>query len=118
MLDFISDDPESTDKYNRFPVSTSWGFDYDFGTDDIHDGSPSESYADLFLLRKKLLDSGVYDSRKANNPFTKDHLDKFIKQNKDKIRLFDNFSPEDIIWMMNNVAQNYKKIKNPNIDFA
>ena len=84
------------------------------GTDDLHDASPSESYADLFLLRKKLLDSGVYDIRKANNPFTKQHLEQFKKKNKDKIRLFDNFSDEDIIWMMNNVAQNNMNNNNQN----
>jgi len=81
VLNFISDDKNDVSEYNRKPVTKSWSFNYNYnlGTDDLHDASPSESYADLFLLRKKLLDSGIYDSRKANNLFKQKHLDKFKK---------------------------------------
>ena len=112
-LDLLSDD-EERQSYEKSP-SFNYYLNYQGGyldgvSESLHDGTPTESYADLFLLRKKLLDSGVYDIRKANNPFTKQHLEQFKKKNKDKIRLFDNFSDEDIIWMMNNVAQNNSKL--------
>lgn len=110
-LDLISND-EDIKNYERNPSFTYYvqyqGGYLDGLSDSLHDGTPTESYADLFILKKKLLDLGIYDVRKANNLFTVEHLKKFKKQNKDKIRLFDNFSDKDIIWMMNNVAQNNK----------
>ena len=69
-----------------------------------HDAIPSESYADLFQMRKMLYDQKIFDSTKAGIKFTKEHLDKFKKKN--HIRLQDNFSDDDIIWMINNVASN------------
>lgn len=74
----------------------------------FHDAMPMESYADLFQMRKMLYDQKIFDSTKSGIKFTKKHLEKFKKNN--HIRLQDNFSDEDIIWMMNNVAQNNKKI--------
>jgi hypothetical protein len=70
------------------------------------------------LLKKKLLDLGIYDVRKANNPFTKQHIDQFKKKNRDKVRLLGNFSDADIIWMMNNVAQNNTSTNNKYISQA
>lgn len=70
-----------------------------------HDAQPSESYADLIALRYMLYNNGIYDSRKANNPFTKEHLNK-IKETNPEFRLFQNFDDKDIIEMMNTVAYN------------
>lgn len=78
-----------------------------------HDSQPQESYADLMNLRYHLYNSGIYDSTKANNPFTQDHIDKLKEQfdfslpeNHGINRLFQNFNEKDIIEMMNTVAQN------------
>ena len=78
-----------------------------------HDGQPQESYGDLMNLRYHLYNSGIYDSTKANNPFTQDHIDKLKEQfdftlpeNHGISRLFQNFDEKDIIEMMNTVAQN------------
>ena len=67
-----------------------------------HDARPEESYADLFALRKRLNDFGIFDSRKSGQLFEQKHLDQYRKL--EKSRLFDNFSDSDIIWMMNNIA--------------
>lgn len=78
-----------------------------------HDADPSESYADLFLLRYDLNESKIFDSR-TTNIFTQKHLNQFKKskyyeRNK---RLFNNFSDEDIITMMNTVAENNSQKNN------
>ena len=71
-----------------------------------HDANPSESYADLFKFRYDLYESGIFDSR-TTELFTKDHLNKFkqSKYYKKNKRLFDNFSDDNIVTMMNTVAQ-------------
>lgn len=58
-------------------------------------------------LRYMLYNNGIYDSRKADNPFTKEHLNK-MKEINPEFRLFYNFDDEDIIKikMMNTVAYN------------
>ena len=76
-----------------------------------HDAFPSESYGDLMDLRYSLYKSGIYDSTKKDNPFTQQHLNDFRKKYNGKYRfatgrLFDYFSDQDIIEMMNTVAQN------------
>lgn len=91
-----------------YPISTN-GYD-------VHDGKPSESYADLIAFRKLAEDLGVFDSKKAGQEFTRDMLTQIkykIMQDKNRsrsfrYRLLDNFSEDDIIWMMNNIAQNQK----------
>lgn len=72
-----------------------------------HDAAPFESYADLFRLRYDLNELGIFDSR-TTNIFTQEHLNKFKKSKffKRNKRLFNNFSDQDIITMMNEVAQN------------
>lgn len=81
-----------------------------------HDASPSESYADLIKLRYDLNESGIFDSRTINT-FTKEHLLKF-KQSKyynENKRLFNNFTDDQIIQMMNEVAQNNTSQDNQNL---
>ena len=56
------------------------------------------------MLRYQLNKAGIFDAR-TTDKFTLDHLNKFKKNTSNKNRLFENFSDDDIIWMMNNVAQ-------------
>lgn len=88
-----TDKKEMYDKYNDFY--------YDYN----HDGNPGESYADLMQLRYDMNRLGIFDSRKKGQKFTKEHLNKFRTKDKTNYRIFDSFSDNDIIWMMNNVAQ-------------
>lgn len=82
----------------------------EIGGDELHDARPSESYADLIKFRYQLYKNGIYDSRKIGLPFRQKHLDQFRRINKSPQRLLKNYSDEDIIWMMNNVASNQKII--------
>jgi membrane-bound lytic murein transglycosylase MltF len=67
-----------------------------------HDLRPSENKSDLDAYRKSLYDSNIYDAGRED--FTKEHLHKsnnnFIKK-----RLLKNYSEDDLIWIMNNIAQ-------------
>lgn len=72
--------------------------------DDIHDMSPQETRADLFQFRRQLQKHGIYNSVKGGE-FTEKHLEKF-KKTKDWNRLRRLYKPEDVIWMMNNIAEN------------
>lgn len=73
-----------------------------------HDARPSESYADLMVLRYLLNYLNIFDSRKAGNVATQEHLDQYKKIMNDnglKIsRIFNNFGDEDILQMLNEVA--------------
>lgn len=72
-----------------------------------HDMRRDENYADILAFRKSLYDDGIYNSLKANNPFTKKHLDKAKKKYKDYfVRPFNNFTDEELIEIMNLVAAN------------
>jgi len=91
---------------------------YDHGKD------PYEMRANLAQLRYQLDNAGIYDSKKGlavtedgeegDNPFTMEHLKQIIDFNEDgtfkQIKpKFNNeilqfVAPEDIIWMMNNIA--------------
>lgn len=75
-----------------------------------HDLQPSENKADLDALRYMLHEDKIYDAGKQ--PFTNEILQKAKTKYSDSgaKRLFRNFSDEDIIWMMNNIAKN----KTPN----
>ena len=74
-----------------------------------HDAYPKENYADLVQLRYLLYKNGIFDSTKKGLKFTNEHLNKYKKLNVPK-RLLNNFSDSDIIWMINNVANNTTKI--------
>lgn len=77
-----------------------------------HDLQPNESKADLDALRFMLYQDKIYDAGKQ--PFTKELLQKAKTKYSDtqSKRLFKNFSDDDIIWMMNNIAKN--NTSNPN----
>lgn len=84
-----------------------------FANDRInHNASPIESYADLIQLRYFLQEKGIYDSMKKNNPFTEEHLKQYKKLGK-KHRIFRNFSDNNVIWMMNNIASTNNKKLSP-----
>jgi len=68
-----------------------------------HDLRPQENKSDLNGLRFLLKKEGIYDAGKEN--FTKEHLKK-VKNNFFKKRLQENYTDENLIWLMNNVAQN------------
>ena len=93
---------------------------YDHGKD------PYEMRANLAQLRYQLDNAGIYDSKKGlavtadgeegDNPFTEEHLKQILEFDEDGtfIRIKPEFNneilqfvaPQDIIWMMNNIAQN------------
>jgi len=73
-----------------------------------HDLRPEENKSDLNGFRFLMNQDGVYDARKEE--FTKEHLKK-SKNNFIKNRLLKNYSEEDLIWLMNNVALNENKNK-------
>lgn len=68
-----------------------------------HNFKPDENKSDLNALRFLLKEQGIYDAGTQN--FTKEHLKK-LKSNTVKDRLLKNYKEEDLIWLMNNVAQN------------
>lgn len=78
---------------------------------EAHDAMPGESYGDLNALRYDLYNNGIYDSRERDTPFTKQMLEQYKKKamKGEKSRIFRNFSDDDIIFMINNVAQNDNK---------
>lgn len=53
---------------------------------------------------------------KKDNPFTREHLEQYKKLGK-QLRIFDNFSDDDVIWMMNNIASTDNK-KNNDLFYA
>ena len=85
-----------------------------------HAEDPYEMRANLFQLRYQLHKAGIYNSfdiaRDGDNEFTIDHLKEIIEfdeegrfeKYKDEYQneMFNNVHPQDIIWMMNNIAQN------------
>lgn len=73
----------------------------------MHDIQPQESKADLDTLRYKLFSDKIYDA--GTQQFTKEHLKKAKEKYGSDLsaqRLFNYFSDDDIIWMMNNIAKN------------
>lgn len=100
---------EANEIYNRNRLST---LDASKLTDEqrallSHDVSPHENKADLDTLRYLLYQDGLYDAGKQN--FSKEMLQKAKqKYGSDGMvkRLFNYFSDDDIIWMMNNIAKN------------
>lgn len=75
-----------------------------------HDKDRSENWSDLLDYRRLLDENKIYDSTKANNHFTKQHLNKSKEVFKDDfIRIFNTFTDDEIINIMNTVAQNNNK---------
>jgi len=72
----------------------------------LHDAAPTEFKADMNVLRYKLFNDGIYNA--GTEDFTKDILNKAkLKYTGTKeIYRFSNWTTEeDLIWLMNNIAQ-------------
>lgn len=97
---YLEDLQEYLENTRKANDSTDWG-------EKVHGSSFSETFADLWDLRKRLFDSGIYDS-KSVTPITKEQLQKY----KSKVppnqhgRIFKEFNDDNIIWMLNNLAYN------------
>lgn len=68
-----------------------------------------ENYSDIQGFRYLLQEDGIYNT--VNEKFKKEHLKK-AKNSFLKKRLQKNYSDKDIIWLMNNIANNNKISKN------
>ena len=103
-------------KYPNYDNEVAYHYHEGNKTLNGHDASPSEAYADLVKLRYDLFESKIFDSR-TTDIFTKDHLLKFkkSKQYKENKRLFNNFTDDQIVQMMNEVAQNDTPQDNQNL---
>lgn len=74
--------------------------------EDYHDAYPKESYSDEIWFGFELFDSGIYDMTK-DEPFTQEHLNKYRQTfPNNNSRFLQNFSDEDVITIMNTVADN------------
>lgn len=73
----------------------------------IHDSQPTEFKADLDALRFKLKKDGIYNTgtQEFNNDFLKKAKDKY-KGDGEVDRLFKRVKDDDLIYLMNNLAQN------------
>lgn len=71
-----------------------------------HDQKPSENKADLDALRYRLYKDGIYNT--GTQQFNQSILNKAKAKYKNDVigRLFNNFSDKDLIYLMNNIAQN------------
>lgn len=96
----LNKDFENKDFFEFYPSK--------IGPDEIHDARPSESYADLMRLRYELYKNGIFDSRQMGKFANKKHLEKLKSTNNYDRRIFDNFSDDDIVYMLNNVASTRK----------
>lgn len=76
-----------------------------------HDAFPEENYADLIQMRYLANKYKIFDSLNPNAKFTKEHLKQY-KKLKVPTRFLKNFSDDQIIWMMNNVASRNKNTDN------
>lgn len=63
---------------------------------------PQENYADQKALQYEAAKLGIYNP--GYEEFTKEHLNK-LKNTGHKSRALENYSDEDLIWLMNNIAQ-------------
>ena len=69
---------------------------------------PNSTYTKLMQLRYELYKHGIYDSRKKDNPIKQKQIDQY-KQKVDKSQynnLFQNFTDQQIIDMLNTIAYN------------
>jgi len=87
-----------------------------------HTWSSGENKADLNALRYSLYKQGIYDTGKES--FTEEHLKKLKDSNKSNPyeksgeRLMKNYTDKDLIWLMNNIAQNSNNNNNDDVHIA
>lgn len=99
---------------NKLRFANTTGFTEQQKLDLEHDVKPSESKADLDALRFRLFQDKIYDTG------TQEFNPEILKQAKEKYkddnivnRLFQNYSDEDLIYLMNHVAKNNKNTNRP-----
>lgn len=78
---------------------------------DSHDLDPDENKSDINAFRYELKKQGIYDAGRQNidKNILKKAKDTYIKQ-----RLLKNFSEDNLIYLMNNIALNSKDIQEKN----
>lgn len=86
---------------------------YSFPYEIHHDAMPGESYGDLLATRYWLDKVGIFDSKKKGLMFSNKEYEE-VKNRKDLPfnvkRFFQNFSKDDYIYIINNIASNKKKL--------
>lgn len=99
---------------NKLRLANTAGMTEQQKLDLEHDSRPSESKADLDALRFRLFQDKIYDTG------TQEFNPEILKQAKEKYkddnivnRLFQNYSDEDLIYLMNHVAKNNKNTNRP-----
>lgn len=76
-----------------------------------HDNKPDEIKADLNSLKYHLYRSGIYDATEGKE-FKKEDLNKLRDNIFVKERLLKNYKEDDLIWLMNNIAQTEEQDSN------
>lgn len=74
-----------------------------------HDALPKEGYADLVALRYLMAKHNIYDSKLANNPAEQKHI-AAIKKLYPKLRIFKLYDDDQLLYMLNSIAQIYPKV--------
>lgn len=80
-----------------------------------HDNFPSEKYADFMAARYAAYKHGIFDSRE-DKPITLDQV-KQLKALPEAQHYLEKFTDEELLWLLNNVADNskYKNSKKDNL---
>lgn len=109
---------ENIDFYNKNGMRSSvkkYDLDpYSFPYEIHHDAMPGESYGDLLATRYWLDKIGIFNSNKKGAIFTNSDYEKVKKQKNIPFnvkRFLENFSKEDYIYSINNIASNKRKLK-------
>ena len=85
------------------PHELSWWLSNNYHKPGFHNAQPKEVRSDLIRFRYQADKEGIYNSSGEYVKFTEDDLKK-MKEAYPGNRLFKNFTDEDIIWLMDNVA--------------
>jgi hypothetical protein len=105
-------DIKGANRFNDYDQRNLRGRNQNLPYTPSHDKKPTEVKADMDAYRYLLKKEGIYDA--GTQDFTKEHLDKsrktFVKS-----RLNDGFSDENLIWLMNNIANTNKNNGNVNM---
>jgi len=114
LLEMNANEMNAFSSRNKLKNVNTTGMTEQQKLDVIHDSRPSESKADLDALRFRLYEDKIY------NTGTEQFSPELLKQAKEKYkddnmvnRLFQNFSDDDLIYLMNNIAKNNTKNNRP-----
>lgn len=99
---------------NKLRLANTAGMTEQQKLDLEHDSRPSESKADLDALRFRLFKDKIYDTGTQEfNPELLKKAKELYKDDNIVNRLFQNYSDEDLIYLMNHVAKNNSNINRP-----